>query len=450
MSRKELDTNRITPTERYIGHLLGPLGYAFLNFFLGSYLNVYYTDVCGLGSLWNGQFMSFYPIVVKCASVVTFLFCGWLVDRINSRWGKARPWILASVLLIPVSSFLLFVVPSGSETLTAVAVLGSNFLFYAVAATLYATANTLMVPLATPDPEQRSQLSVTANTQSIIAGSFIAMVVPMVLIPAIGVNQNSWMLVGASLSLLAAPLIFLQFAATKERVRNIEPKEKVSLRIQLRACGKSKSWLLLMVYFLLLNLVTQISNASIFYYCNWVLGEYQDGITQTLFYAIGNAPLGIGVFLCNPICRKLGRRNAMCGGLMLSVVGLLICVLFPRSLPLVLAGQFIKACGTIPSSYLVSVLLGDALDGVEQASGQRCDGFTSSIYNAMITVSSGIAFSVLNGGMAALGYLTPNQTVIPTQPEAIGLFFVFCQMGVGLIGYPVMAWLLWKQQQPRN
>ncbi len=450
MKRKALAVNRITPTERYVGHLLGPLGYAFLNFFLGSYLNVYYTDVCGLGSLWDGKFMSLYPIVVKCASVVTFLLCGWLVDRANSRWGKARPWILLSALLVPVSAFLLFLVPTGSEALTAAAVLGSNFLFYAVAATLYATANTLMVPLASSDPEQRSQLSVITNTQAIIAGSFIAMVVPMVLIPAIGVNQNSWMLVGASLSILAAPLIFLQFTATRERVSNSGNADKQSIARQLRACGKSKSWLLLMGYFLLLNIVTQLSNAAIFYYCNWVLGSYQDGITQTLFYAIGNAPLGIGVFLCNPICRKIGRRNAMCGGLMLSVVGLLICVLFPRSLPLVLAGQFIKACGTIPSTYLVSVLLGDALDDVERVSGQRCDGFSSSIYNAMITVSSGLAFSVLNGGMAALGYLVPGQAVIPTQPESVQLFFVFCQMGVGLIGYPIMAWLLWKQQRPRN
>ncbi len=440
-------TNSITPTERYVGHLIGPLGYAFLNFFLGSYLNVYYTDVCGLGSLWNGRFMSLYPIVVKAASVVTFLLCGWLIDRSHSRWGKARPWILVSVLLIPVSSFLLFLVPTGSETLTAVTVLGSNFLFYAVAATLYATANTLMVPLASDDPAQRSLLSVTTNAQVIISGSFIAMVVPMLLIPAIGVSKDSWMLVGAALSVLAAPLIFLQFAATKERVSHSEAVKKASPLVQLRACSKSKSWILLMVYFLLLNIVNSLSNAAIFYYCNWVLGSYQDGITQTVFYAIGNFPLGIGVFLCNPICRKLGRRIAMSGGLLLSAAGLLICVLFSRSLPLVLAGQFIKACGTIPSAYLASVLLGDALDDVQKKSGHRCDGFSSSIYNAMITVSSGLAFSILNGGMAALGYLTPTQSGIPTQPEMVQLFFVFCQMGIGLVVYPVLAWLLWKQQK---
>ncbi len=437
----------ITPTEQYLGHLIGPLGYGIASSFLNNYLNVYYSDVCGLGSIWNGKFMSLYPILVKLASVVTFLLAGRVIDKTRTRWGKARPWILACVPLLPISVFLLFCVPQSSELMTACAVLGSNFLFYAVAATLYSTANTLMVPLATEDLEQRSQLSVTTNTQMLISGSLIAMVVPMVLIPSIGVNKNSWMLVGVALSVLAAPLLLLQFLTTKERVTGEHNRQTISLKDQLQACGKSRRWTTLMLYFLLLNLVNSLSNAAVFYYCNWVLGKYLDGITQTLFYAIGNAPLGIGVFLCNPICRKLGRRNAMCGGLMLASLGLLLCVLFPKSLPIVLTGQFIKACGTIPSGYLASVLLGDALDDVERVSKIRCDGFSSSIYNAMITVSGGLAFSFLNSGMSLLGYVSPSAAGIIVQPEPVRMFFTFCQMGIGLILYPITALLLWKQQE---
>ncbi len=437
----------ITPTERYLGHLIGPLGYGIISGFLNNYLNVYYSDVCGLGSIWGGRFMSLYPILVKLASVVTFLLAGRVIDKTQTRWGKARPWILACVPLLPISAFLLFCVPQSSELLTVCAVMGSNFLFYTVAATLYSTANTLMVPLATEDLEQRSQLSVTTNTQMLISGSLIAMVVPMVLIPTIGVNKNSWMLVGVALSVLAAPLLLLQFLTTKERVTGEHNRQTISLKDQLQACGKSRRWTTLMLYFLLLNLVNSLSNAAVFYYCNWVLGEYLDGITQTLFYAIGNAPLGIGVFLCNPICRKLGRRNAMCGGLLLASLGLLLCVLFPKSLPIVLVGQFIKACGTIPSGYLASVLLGDALDDVERVSKIRCDGFSSSIYNAMITVSGGLAFSFLNSGMSLLGYISPSAAGIIVQPEPVQMFFTFCQMGIGLILYPIMALLLWKQQQ---
>ncbi len=438
----------ITPTERYLGHLIGPLGYSFVSFFLGSYLNVYYTDVCGLNSLWDGRFMSIYPVAVRLLSVFTFLCAGYAIDRTQSRFGKARPWLLVSALLVPISAFLLFLVPTGSEALTSLTVLGSNFLFHAVAATLYATANTLMVPLSSADAEERSRLAVTANAQVLISGGAISLLAPMALLPFIGVQKSRWLMTGAALCALAAPLLLMQFAATRERVKSRQ-REKLSLPSQLYACARSRRWVLLMAYFGLLNLVNQLSNASVFYYCNWVLGTYQDGVTQALFYAIGNAPLGIGVFLCNPICRKVGQRNAMCSGLLLGTIGLLICLLFPQSLPVVLAGQFIKACGTIPSAYLSSVLMGDALDDVHKRSGQRCDGFTSSLYNAMITIASGLAMSLLNSGMAALGYLSPAIGAIPAQPNAVRFFFVFCQMGAGILAYPALAWILWKQQKAR-
>ena len=51
-------SERVGRAECWLGYLLGPLGYGLLSMLVGSYLNVYYTDVCGLGTLWNGRFMS--------------------------------------------------------------------------------------------------------------------------------------------------------------------------------------------------------------------------------------------------------------------------------------------------------------------------------------------------------------------------------------------------------
>ena len=139
---------------------------------------------------------------------------------------------------------------------------------------------------------------------------------------------------------------------------------------------------------------------------------------------------------------RKGAR-AMVGGLLLSCGGLGVCLAFPTSLSAVLAGQFIKACGTIPSTYLASVLLSEALDDVHAKSGVRCDGFTSSLYNSMLTITSGVAVSLLNGGMALFGYLAPAAGAIPTQPQAVRGFFTFCQLGVPLLAYPVLAALLY-------
>lgn len=439
---------KVGRAERYLGHLIGPLGFGFLSIMVNSYLNVYYTDVCGLGKLWGGAFMSVYPILVKSLDIVTYIVAGWLVDRTVTKQGKARPYLLMSALLLPVSALFLFLVPEGNDVLTAGAVLASNIFFFAVVATLYGTANTLMVPLTSTDVKERSQLAVVVNAQGLITGMTVTVIFPTVILPCIGIDQGKWITVMVITAGVAVPLLVLQYLFTRERVTEREQAEqkreeaRPSLREQLRCCRKSSMWAILMAYFALLGLANALSSAAVFYYCNWVLGTYNDGITQVMFYAIGNLPMGIGVFLCNPICKKLGRTRAMVGGLFLSCVGLGVCVFFPRNLPVVLVGQFIKACGTIPSGYLASVLLGEALDDVEGKSGVRCDGFTSSLYNSLLTLTNGIAISVLNGGMAVFQYVAPSGEAVAVQPQGVQMFFVFCEMGVPLLAYPVLALLL--------
>ncbi|MFR8127722.1 MAG: MFS transporter, partial [Acutalibacter sp.] len=268
---------KVSKQERFLGYLVGPLGFGFLSIMVNSYLNVYYTDVCGLGRLWGGSFMSVYPILVKGLDVLTYLAAGWLVDRTVTTQGKARPYLLLSGALLPVSALLLFLVPQGNDFLTAAAVLCSNLFFFAVVATLYCTANTLMVPLSSTDPRERSQLAVTVNAQGLLTGTTVAVVFPAVILPAIGVDQGRWITVMVCTAVVAVPLLALQYLFTRERVTEQEQaagerRPKLSLARQLRCCAKSRPWLLLMAYFLLLGLVNALSSSAVFYYCNWVLG----------------------------------------------------------------------------------------------------------------------------------------------------------------------------------
>ena len=225
-----------------------------------------------------------------------------------------------------------------------------------------------MVPLSSTDPRERSQLAVTVNAQGLLTGTTVAVVFPAVILPAIGVDQGRWITVMVYTAVVAVPLLALQYLFTRERVTEQEQaagerRPKLSLARQLRCCAKSRPWLLLMAYFLLLGLVNALSSSAVFYYCSWVLGSYNDGITQVLFYAIGNLPMGIGVFLCNPLCKRFGPHPGH-GGRPAPLLrgGWGVCLVFPTS-P---AGGFGSAslsrlAGPIPSTYLASVLLSEAL-----------------------------------------------------------------------------------------
>lgn len=441
-----VSSEKVGKKEKYLGHFLGPVSVILMNSILSNYLNVYYTDVLAISGIWGGVFIGAFPVVAKMLDVLTFIYMGRVVDQTRSRQGKARPWIFLSAPLVVVSMILLFVVPVGNENVTAVWIFLSYTMFYAVAYTMYSTAHTLLVPLATHDEEERSRLSLVANTPNMAAGSLIAILFPCLVVPMIGVDRSAWTGVMLAVAAAAFPMVLTEYFFTRERVTEAdkgERKEKtVSLRRQFQCCLKSRSWVLLMVYLIMIQIVNAMFSAGTFYYCNWVLGHYNDGYTQALFYALGQAPLGIGILACTPVCKRFGKRNAMMGGFALSFLGVVICLLDPRNLILVLAGQFIRTIGLIPSNFMISSLLGDALDDVEQVSGERCDGFSSSVFNCIITMASGVALCIFNYGITYFGYQAPTAAVTPVQNTGVQSFMIFCVTGVQAVAYPVILVLL--------
>ena len=67
--------------------------------------------------------------------------------------------------------------------------------------------------------------------------------------------------------------------------------------------------LLIYAYFLVYILGTSIKNLSLVYYCNHVLGTYNDGMTQTLISVIGGVPMGIGIFAVWPLAKGLASAT---------------------------------------------------------------------------------------------------------------------------------------------
>ena len=125
-------------------------------------------------------------------------------------------------------------------------------------------------------------------------------------------------------------------------------------------------------------------------------------------------------------------------GLALATIGGIICLTSPGSLPVVLSGQLVRSIGLIPVTFMMPGFLGDALDDVKRKSNIRCDGFTSSVYNCIITMAGGIALFIFNLGIARFGYIAPTENYIPVQPEAVNRFIIFCVIGLLTATYPVL------------
>ena len=299
--KSKVKTQDVTPSEKWLGYLLGPAGALLLNAVLATYLNVYYTDVLKLTTVWGGAFLVVFPIVSKVVDAITNVIMGYVIDRTRTSEGKARPWLLLSAPLLTVTGILLFTVPNASETVQIIWVMVSYNLFYSFAYTIFNMSHNLMVPLSTRNTTQRGSLSVFNQIATIMmSGILVALVFPMVIMPMIGVDKGKWIALMSVLSILALPLTLLEYYFTKERVtlENQEAGEsnEVPFRAQLKAIFTDRYMLLIYVYFLIYTTGSCIKNISLVYFCNYVLGTYNDGITQTMISVIGGIPMGIGIF----------------------------------------------------------------------------------------------------------------------------------------------------------
>ena len=447
-----IHSGSVTKSEKWLGYLLGPAGALLLNAVLATYLNVYYTDVLKLTPLWGGAFLTIFPIVSKVIDAITNAVMGQIIDRTRTKEGKARPWLLLSAPLVCISAILLFTVPEANDTVKAIWVMISYNLFYSFAYTIFNMSHNLMVPLSTRNSTERGGLSVFNQITTIMmSGILVALIFPMVIMPAIGVDKSKWITLMSILAIIALPLTLMEYFFTKERVTeetaDAENKENLSFRAQLTIIFTDRYMVLMYVYFLVYTIGSTMKNMGLVYYCNYVLGTYNDGVTQTMVSVIGGIPMGIGIFAVWPLAKRFGKRNVTMAGFVLYAIGSLICWLFSTNLVIVLIGQFIKNIGGLPCSYVFMALFADCLDHLEWKNEKRVDGAAMSIYNIIAVAMVGIMTGVFNWMLASAGYIAPSidalgNTTAAVQSAAVNGVITFAFVGLEVFTGIILAVIL--------
>ena len=439
----------VQKSERWLGFFASP-ALIYIAYFCvsGTYLNLFYVDVLKLGGLAGGVFLTLLPILSKIVDAITNLVMGQIIDRTKSRQGKARPWLLISAPLIAITGILLYAVPDASPTVQAIWVAVSYNLFFAFAFTIYNMSQSLLVPLSTRNTKQRDgNATFLSMGQSMLPGALVYMVFPMLVLPYVGVDKSRWVMIMSILSTVILPGILLQYYFTKERVTEEgigEKQQVVGLWKQITTCFKDKYWLIYFLIIFIYWMQQNIYSSSMVFYSNWVLGKYNDGITQTLINAIGQAPLGLGVFLMWPLVKKLGKRKVMFGGFLLAAVTSLPILFMPKNLGIVLGALFIRSFGLLPT-YLFAAMMAEAMDHIEWKNGYRCDGFTATMNSVILTITGGVATGIFNSGLGMAGYVAPGdgmpleEVQAFVQPDAVQNYFIAGFVLIPIIGYVIMA-----------
>ena len=452
--------------EGAMGYLIGPTMAALANSVLANYYNTYMSNVLNINK-WAGWFFTWIPVISVVFVIFGNILVGRLMDKNRTSAGKARPLLLLSVPISLVSLLILFVFsPYVNETmqnrqLIALVLMTVGYLgWFGFAYPMYSTPHAALVSLSTRNSKDRSLLATISNATALAAMGVVSMVLPFflrllfvyqtdpALLPAGATavtnaagaveyyidaggsaiydgltSYQHWKVFALALMLITAVGAFIEYLFTRERVSEesaaaadaVAHKPAISVSEQMKICLKDRYWYIIIAFFFFYQMGGMMKNVSQLYFCQAMFtdaaGNYttaNGGTIQGTLAIIGAIPTALGMLLAVPLANKIGKRNAIMGGAVLAVLGGMLGLLFPANLPIVIVSFITKALGSTPAMYLSLALLADVYDHQEAKNGIRTDGFTMTIYGAIMAGITGITTGIMNGILSAVNYSSSN------------------------------------------
>ena len=455
--------------EGAIGYLVGPTLALLANSILSNYFNKYMTDVLHINN-WASAFFTWLPVISVIFVVIGNILVGKLMDNNKSKNGKARPLLLLSLPISLLALLFLFVFSpfdANSESwhvgaLVCIAI-GYN-LWFAFAYPMYYTPHAGLVSLSTRNSKDRGLLATLSNATMLAAMGLAQMILPFFITLLFVPDANDSALCDSQASyshwkvfviaLLAVIVVgtLIEYFFTRERIteetmgKESAAKPSLSTAEQWKICSKDKFWIIMMVFFFLYQFGGMIKNVSINYYCTSMFkdaaGLYTNewgGNRQGLLSTIGAVPTAVGMVIALPLANILGSKSkAILSGAALAVVGGVIGMLAPHNYTVVLISFIIKALGSTPAMYLSLALLADIFDHQEAVNGVRTDGFSMTVYGAIMAGMTGLTTGVLNAVIAGTGYdvnaLNSNAEMLASVQAAMPWVFIggetICYLGI--------------------
>lgn len=446
--------------EMLLGYFVGPFCALISNAVFGSYLNRYYSDVLGWTDTARfGAFSALLPIISVIFVVIGNLAVGRLIDNTRTAQGKARPYLLLSAPLVTIAIAFLFLTPKNADPAVQMIWIALSYnMYYAVAYPFFYTAHSSLVALSTRNSGHRGLLATFSNASGVASiGMGASILVPILLQSFLfvekdgiidrDVSYNNWRTVAMALCIITFLAILVEYFFTRERVTEENLKlnikeEKLPMMQQLKACVSERYWWIIILYFLLFQFGGMVKNGSMSFYCRWMFdgidSEAAAGTAMGTLGLIGGIPTAIGMVVAWPIANKLGKQRAVLYGLILSVLGGLVSFLDIHSFVVVCIGVVLKGVGSIPAMYVTLALLSDVLDHLEAKNGFRSDGFTMSVYGAIMVGMAGLGNGLINALLTAAGY----DAAAAVQNERVGLMLAGCYLGAKLVCYAVIVLLI--------
>jgi GPH family glycoside/pentoside/hexuronide:cation symporter len=367
-------SDRISLKEK-IGYSLGDAASNFYWKTFEFFLMFFYTDVFGISAAAVGTML----LVTRLADAVADPVMGAVADRTKTRWGHFRPYVLWFALPLAVAGVLTFTTPnlgSGAKLVYA-------YITYSLLMFLYTAVNipyTALMGVMTPNSLERTALASIRFIGAFTAGVLVQyFTLTLVKFFGHGNDARGWQLTMVLYGILAAAMLVLCFASTRERVTP-PPQQKSNLKRDLRDLFRSRAWLVLTGVLLLVLASFAIKGSASAYYFKYFVKR--EDLLGPFLVSNGLAFLA-AVSLATYLAKWFGKKRLFM--MAIGIGGLIVGGFWlagPSDIWLMFALQIVSSFVIGFNSPLVFAMFADTADDAEWRTGRRTTGliFASAIF----------------------------------------------------------------------
>ena len=374
---------------------------------LSAFVMIYLTDTAGLNAGIVGTLMMISRLFDGFSDVIF----GALLDRTNTRMGKARPWMLWGFVGCAGMIVAIFAIPT---ELGETAKYAWFFIAYTLLNAVFYTANNIaysaLTALITRNGSERVQMG-SIRFMFAFGTNLLIQSITVGGVAMFGGGAAGWRTMAIIYALFGLAINTLSVFSVKELSPEelagdddtAQKEDTLTVLESAKMLLSNKYYLLILVVFLLTQVFTAMLNMGI-YFMKYILGD--ENLLGTFAWAI-NIPLIVGLLVTPIIVKKFGEMYRVnLGGYVIATLGRLgvLVAAYFHNIPLMLILSAVASLGMSPLQGTLNAMIAEASEHTWLRTGKRIDGLMFSCTSLGVKVGSGIGTAAAGWLLAASGY----------------------------------------------
>lgn len=406
----------------------GDWGIASIGIMRSIFYAIYLTDVVGL----EPRIASFGAIVGIIWDAINDPLIGTFSDRLNTRWGRRRPFLLWFAIPFALSFVILWSAPKWENQVALLVYVTLAFMLADTLQSLISVPFLSLTPELTPNYDERTTLTSFRSFFQVVGALTVVIAAPEIVdsvIEAGGTQQQGFMLVGAIFgSISAVPLLliglFIRESSKPSEVKSISFRETLRLAWQNIPFRYAVG-----IHMLNWSAVDMIAVAFPYFLLYWV--AQGDLLARIRIFGIDlayeSAFFGILMSVCILfipfwlwLAKKRDKREAYILGMIFWViVQLMIFTIQINQTSYLLITGALAGIGVSAAYTLPDAMFADVIEWDELRTGRRQEGIYYGVRAFIRKMTGALVIFITLQALGWSGYLAPPESAIQfTQSDS--------------------------------